>query len=202
MKPITPGTPKWYKNLSPSFWVNSVGISNNAGRVVAATFFHDYSKPGSGPNKEGAFGTYCYDANGNQLWRDRFQGMDGVFGVAISGDRKIAAAGGWYNQNQALLRAYDASDGTSLIPAGEPTVIQIQYVSPDGSVVDGPRFTRRETRGPINKATRRPVWRPRLDAGLDPEIRGCGRPTPTCASLPPRFRFPPAKLPNSPAPRQ
>jgi hypothetical protein len=28
-----------------------------------------------------------------------------------------------------------------LIPAGEPMVIQIQYVSPDGSVEEGPRYT-------------------------------------------------------------
>lgn len=129
-------TPKWYENLSPSFWVNSVGISNDAGRVVAATFFHDYSKPGSGPNEEGAFGTYCYDANGNQLWRDRFQGMDGVFGVAISGDGKIAAAGGWLYQNQALLRAYDAADGTNLL---DYTQIQQRVncvsLSNDGSVL-------------------------------------------------------------------
>jgi hypothetical protein len=55
------GTPKWYKNLSHSFWVNSVGISNHAGRVVAGTFFHDYTKPGSEPNTKGTFGTSCYD---------------------------------------------------------------------------------------------------------------------------------------------
>jgi len=30
---------------------------------------------------------------------------------------------------------------TRLVPAGEPLVVQIHYVSPDGSRVDGPRFT-------------------------------------------------------------
>ena len=30
---------------------------------------------------------------------------------------------------------------TRLAPAGEPVVIQIHFVSPDGSRVDGPRFT-------------------------------------------------------------
>ena len=30
---------------------------------------------------------------------------------------------------------------TRLMPAGEPLIIQVQFVSPDGSLVDGPRFT-------------------------------------------------------------
>ena len=30
---------------------------------------------------------------------------------------------------------------TRLVPAGEPLVIQVHFVSPDGSRVDGPRFT-------------------------------------------------------------
>ena len=30
---------------------------------------------------------------------------------------------------------------TRIIPAGEPLVVQIQYVSPDGSVEDGPRIS-------------------------------------------------------------
>ncbi len=29
---------------------------------------------------------------------------------------------------------------TRMMPAGEPVVIQVQYVSPDGSVEDGPRI--------------------------------------------------------------
>ena len=30
---------------------------------------------------------------------------------------------------------------TRMMPAGEPVVIQVQYVSPDGSVRDGPRIS-------------------------------------------------------------
>jgi hypothetical protein len=30
---------------------------------------------------------------------------------------------------------------TRMMPAGEPLVIQVQYVSPDGSVEDGPRIS-------------------------------------------------------------
>ena len=43
---------------------------------------------------------------------------------------------------------------TRIIPAGEPLVVQIQYVSPDGSVEDGPRISvpgaggRRVRKGP------------------------------------------------------
>ena len=136
MKTITNGTPKWYKNLSHSFWVNSVGISNHAGRVVAGTFFHDYTKPGSGPNTKGTFGTYCYDANGTQLWCDEFEGVDGIFGVAISGDGNIAAAAGWHDQDQALLRAYDATTGTSLLDYTEiQHRVSCVSLSDDGNVL-------------------------------------------------------------------
>jgi len=136
MKTITNGILKWSKNLSHSFWVNSVGISNGAGRVVAGTFFHDYKNPGSGPNTKGTFGTYCYDANGTQLWGDEFEGMDGVFAVAISGDGEIAAAGGWHDQNKALLRAYDATTGSSLLNYTEiQNRVSCVSLSDDGNVL-------------------------------------------------------------------
>ena len=117
MKMSASTEPKWFKTLSKSFWVNTVAISSDAGRVVGGTFFHDYGKDTSrhGPNTQGTFGTYCYDSNGGPLWRDEYAGWDGVFAVAISGQGQIVAAGGWYDESQALLRAYDAANGKTLL---------------------------------------------------------------------------------------
>ena len=50
---------------------------------------------------------------------------------------------------------------TRLVPDGEPLVINVHFVSPDGSRVDGPRFT-------IPRAGRRPTG----SAG----VAGGGRP--------------------------
>jgi WD40 repeat protein len=129
-------SPEWYKQLSNTFWVNSVAISGDAGRVVAGTFFHDYSGKDPGPNTEGTFGTYCYNSNGTPLWSDEFAGVDGVFAVAVSGNGGVAAAGGWFSKTQALLRAYDAADGTSLLNyAGITKRVSCVSLSDDGTVL-------------------------------------------------------------------
>jgi WD40 repeat protein len=130
----------WDKRLSAIFWVNSVAISNDGRRVVAATYLHDYNqKTGKGlPNVKSKFGTFCLDgapaedgASKNPLWSNEYDAWDGVFGVAISGDGTIAAASGFRDltpattvgiapipegaTNQGLVRAYDATNGTKLL---------------------------------------------------------------------------------------
>jgi WD40 repeat protein len=118
----------WDKRLSDIFWINSVAISNDGSRVVAATYLHDYrQKAGKGlPNVRSRFGTYCFDgappkddAPKDPLWSDEYEAWDGVFGVAISGDGMIAAASGFLDRTgdvaQGLVRAYDATDGRKLL---------------------------------------------------------------------------------------
>src|SRR5262245_17758204 len=110
----------WAKRLSKIFWVNSVAISTDGARVVAGTYIHDYDlKTGKYlPNVQGQFGLYFFD-NVNAAtppvepkWSDEFNGCDGVYGVAISGNGKVIAASGWLEKNGStaigLLRAYDA----------------------------------------------------------------------------------------------
>src|SRR5579872_2196797 len=82
-------TPEWYKHLSSTFWVNSVAISNDAGRVIAGTFFHDYTASTPGPNTAGTFGAYCYNADGTPLWRDEFAAVESPGGVGARSTRRV-----------------------------------------------------------------------------------------------------------------
>ena len=132
----SPDTPSketvWDKRLSAIFWVNSVAISNDGSRVVAATYLHDYKhSAGKGlPNVKSLYGTFCFEgapplagASKEPLWKDEFDAWDGIFGVAISGDGTIAAASGFLDMTtgaaaptvKGLVRAYNAADGTKLL---------------------------------------------------------------------------------------
>jgi len=57
---------------------------------------------------------------------------------------------------------------TRLRPAGEPLTIQVRYVSPDGSVVDGPRFTC--DAGPNNRGPRTRAWQQKANRGIATDI--------------------------------
>ena len=117
-------------------WINSVAISNDGKRVVAATFYHDYSIKEPGPNKQGSFETYCYDADDNLLWSDAYAGWDGVFAVAISGDGRVAAAGGCYDDTRGLLRAYNARTGETLLDGLDIAKrVSLLTLSDDGNVL-------------------------------------------------------------------
>src|ERR1700680_903376 len=113
--------PKWQHQLSTSNLVNWVAISDDGSRVVADTYYYPY--PGTTrTNTQGTFGTYCYDSGGKLLWSDEYQGNEGVFSVAISGDGQVAAAGGLFTggaysdrPDNGLLRAYDANTGKLLL---------------------------------------------------------------------------------------
>jgi len=137
--------PAWTQHLSTEYFVNSVAISDDGSRVVAGTFYHDYSQglsaspsapdaraPGqhpeapppapSGISPNGIFGIYCYDGSGNLLWSDPEEMFEGVYWVAISGNGAVAAAAGWYSDSpnstsavQGLLKIYDAVNGAVLL---------------------------------------------------------------------------------------
>ncbi|MEQ1885354.1 MAG: hypothetical protein ABL967_09855 [Bryobacteraceae bacterium] len=141
MPTTTAPGPIWIRDIStndPPFWVNSVAVSNNGKRVLCGTFIHDYSDNSSrfGPNEAGTFCTSCYDAKGKQLWTDAYEGMDGVFSVAVSGNGKIAAQGGWLDAKHGLLRAYDAATGKILLDYSEmPQRVSTVALSNDGSIL-------------------------------------------------------------------
>ncbi len=125
--------PTWSALLSNTEWVNSVAISGNGSRIVGATFRHDYATPSM---VNGQFGIFGYDSTGARLWSDVYQGWDGVFAVAVSGDGAIAAAGGWLDKTHGLLRAYDAATGALLLDhAGIPKRVSSVSLSDDGTIL-------------------------------------------------------------------
>lgn len=126
---FAPKKPAWEKRLADILWINSVAISNDGARIVAATFLHDYRQGSSKfiPTMLGRFGVYCFDGipqkdafgQPTARWADEYDGWGGIYGVAISGDGAIAAAGGWLEKNgsavRGVLRAYNAADGKKIL---------------------------------------------------------------------------------------
>lgn len=56
------------------------------------------------PLENGVFGTYGFtrDGGGQPAWTDLFNGYEGVYAVAVSGDGSTAASGGWFSQSPDL----------------------------------------------------------------------------------------------------
>jgi outer membrane protein assembly factor BamB len=140
---LTGKEPKWQHQLSSSTssFVNWVAISNDASRIIADTYYYPY--PGTTSNDtHGMFGAYCFDSAGKLLWADDFEGDEGVFSVAISGDGRVAAAGGLFTggaysdrPDSGLLRAYDASNGKRLLDYPGRRRINYIALSDDGAVL-------------------------------------------------------------------
>lgn len=138
-------TPEWTVCPSPAgYYINSVAISGNGSRVLAGTFFHNYSSeapkssaiPDVGDaSQTGTFGTYCYDQTGSLCWKDEFTAWQGVYWVDVSTDGAWAAAGGWFSQSPyaGFVRAYDASTGTVLLQHATTARVNQVCLSADGS---------------------------------------------------------------------
>lgn len=146
--------PAWTQPLSTQYFVNSVAICDDGSRVVAGTFYHDYSQgrsAGSAPDlralepprvpsgisPNGQFGIYCYDSSGTLVWSDVENMFEGAYWVAISGNGQIAAAAGWFSDPpaQGLLKIYSAFDGTELLNyTAIPTRVNAVALSSNGSL--------------------------------------------------------------------
>lgn len=135
---------QWVRQLDPPYYVNSVAISGDGSLVVAGSFFHLYSPPDApqsdaSPAMPDQFGTYLFNREGVQLWADKFQGYEGVYAVAISGDGTIAASGGWFTSSpsfQGFVRAYDTANGpTPILNYNPPERTNALALSSDGTTL-------------------------------------------------------------------
>jgi WD40 repeat protein len=131
----------WQTAPHVGYYINSVGISGDAGTVVAGTFFHSYSEDrrvGANGNS-GTFGIYCWDRDGTLRWSDTFNGYEGVYWATVSGDGAWAASGGWYSSTpsyQGFIAAFQASDGTVALDNYKTSSRVNQVVlNADGSVL-------------------------------------------------------------------
>jgi WD40 repeat protein len=132
--------PKWFHKLSHTpllpapgdppntddYMVNSAAISDNASRVIGGTYYFPYAGT-KRVHTDGTFGVYCYDAAGHRLWKDEFEGDEGVYAVAISADGSVAAAGGLLTgglhstrSDKGMLRAYNAATGQTVLDYADP----------------------------------------------------------------------------------
>lgn len=145
--PVPDKAPVW--KVSPAggkYYINSVAVSADGGRVVGGTFYHHYAPaesrraaapaPGAGGQPspdDGTFGVYCYDGAGRLEWKDEFPGWQGVYWVALSADGARAAAGGFLSASapQGFVRAYDAADQGRLL-LSRPTQQRVNQVALSG----------------------------------------------------------------------
>ena len=129
---------EWIRTPAPNQYVNSVAISANGQRMVAGSYLHDYtnSRRPSGP-RNGTFATTCYDASGHRLWRQSFEGFNGVYWVDVSFDGRWAAAGGLYSQQpyNGFVAAYEANSGEQRLWYLTQARTNEVRLSSDGSVL-------------------------------------------------------------------
>src|ERR1700755_1276373 len=130
--------PEWSQSLSSTAWVNAVAISGDGSRVVGGTFRHDYTNSKS---VQGTYGTFVYDAAGNRLWADTFDGPDGVFAVGVSQDGSVVVGGGVFSATAGLLRIFDGKtrsalfDSTATAPHAVKGRVSVVGLSTAGDVV-------------------------------------------------------------------
>ncbi|HET7537454.1 MAG TPA: hypothetical protein VFJ90_13425, partial [Candidatus Didemnitutus sp.] len=134
----------------PTYYINSVAICGDGSRVVGGTFFHSYGSSAdtaaagvaasapeakSGDGQTGTFGMYAYDRTGKQLWKDEFNGWQGVYWVDISASGAFAASGGWFSQNPyaGFVRAFNATTGQRLLDYRTKNRVNQVVLSADGT---------------------------------------------------------------------
>jgi len=135
---VTPG--------SPTYYINSVATSADGSKVVGGTFFHAYSATenrivgamlgAADDSSTGIFGTYCYNQSGQLVWKDEFNGYEGVYWVDVSIDGAYAASGGWFSGSPhyaGFVRAYDANTGAQLLNYSTNSRVNQVVLSADGS---------------------------------------------------------------------
>ena len=138
--------PSWQRSPGqPTYYINSVAVSGDGGRVVGGTFFHAYGASSrsaeflaktTAASSQGTYGTYCYNADGSLLWKDEFNGYEGVYWTDISTDGAYAASGGWFSGSPnyaGFVRAYDVGNqGAKLLDYATTSRVNQVALTADG----------------------------------------------------------------------
>lgn len=124
-------TPKWTAVPTAGLQINSVALSPDGALSLCGT---------SNEFGTGQFGLYCYRADGTLAWQRAVTGADatqGVFWVAISADKRFAAAGGESAKNIGFLTICDAATGGVLcdVQQGLPGRVNQVSFSDDGTLL-------------------------------------------------------------------
>jgi hypothetical protein len=108
-----------YRPIDATVYINSVSVSADGERILAGTFYRDYSRPHdpSYVPPRGRYGTFLLDRSGRLLWKDEFDGHQGVYHTALSASGRYAASSGWYSNapNTGFVAIYAADDGRKLV---------------------------------------------------------------------------------------
>ena len=148
---------KWSQKLAPhplcgrgekctdTYMVNAVGISDDASRIVAGTYYQKY--PGAKRSRvDGTYGMYVYDTagTGTRLFESEYKGDRGIYDVAISGDGKVVACGGLFSDGSAspfkpkrgIVQAFEVSTQKRLLDSTDfPARVNAVALSRDGGVL-------------------------------------------------------------------
>jgi WD40 repeat protein len=113
-------TPTWSVDPLPaatSSYINSVGISGNAQRVICGTYYYDYNPTSNHTPVASTYpvGVFFYNAAGKLQWKDSFSATEGVYWVAVSTDASWAASGGLLAHGSGFIRAYNAATGSAAL---------------------------------------------------------------------------------------
>jgi len=98
-------------------YINSVGISGNAQRLICGTYYYDYNPTSNHTPVAATYpvGVFFYNAAGKLQWKDSFSATEGVYWVAVSGDASWAASGGLLAHGKGFIRAYNAATGNTAL---------------------------------------------------------------------------------------
>jgi WD40 repeat protein len=131
-------TPVWKDSpiASPQEYINSVAISQDGSTVVAGTYYFPYgagAKHSPADTQQITVGTFAWNAQGKQLWQDKFLATEGVYWVAVSRDGKWAAACGRTTQAQGFVYIYNAATGARVSTYNTKIRVNMVAFSSDGS---------------------------------------------------------------------
>jgi hypothetical protein len=130
---------KWKINPLPGSgqYVNSVSITSDGSKLIAGTYYFDYSHTNHALSGKSPFtvGVFAYQQNKKLLWKDEFPTSEGVYWVAVSRNGAWAAAGGLEVHGQGFIFAYNGGTGTRKLEFKPPARTNMVALDNSGSLL-------------------------------------------------------------------